>query len=1122
MQFAFDRVFGNESSNQQVFEGTTKDLVETVFNGYNCSVFAYGATGAGKTFTMLGAKDYPGITFLTMQEIYDKIETLEDKTCEIGISYLEVYNETVKDLLVPGGLLDIRESGNSTKIPGLSIHKPTGPDNILSLLSFGNGHRTQHATDANKESSRSHAVLQGFIKLKDKDAGLSTEVKVAKMSLIDLAGSEKGAVTGNKGARFREGSNINKSLLALGNCINALADGSKYIPYRNSKLTRLLKDSIGGNCRTVMIANVSPSSETFEDTFNTLKYADRAKKIKINLKKNLLNVDFHVKEYAKIVEDLRGEITVLKEKIQTLTAENEVLKESSRNRLPSDGQDGEVHSTSKEIVSSSEEQNHSEGRLAIKDQEIAVLRSQLQGYMERQKHYDELQSKIKEFERKAVKESPVPKEDLSEDAITEELDRMFASYEKVFNHLNSEVQQLADLKTRLQFKNQIEERSKHISLRSTDIDKSQIKTGKTLGGMKVKIERKEEEITRLSAEVLENKNQITSFALKVGGSHIQIAKLRLELLESKSESKIMFKMVEALGTKVEAMDDQMNTVSEMAKKKHLCLVGRDILSDAEKKDFESVVDNILEKKLTWATNLDNEENSGEYSSKYLEIVQSVLNRSICSMSKDEANKVESTSVEDVAVMPNVEVKVHSPVLPPTPNIRQFLTQESIADETVPKFFATPRVEVKELSHEVIPNTPNLSKPLMAPLSKPANVSFFKSPGSATPSKRLAEAELSPQSLTKKPKFMLSGWNAHRETSDIPATPRNEKLNETYEAETSVNVGESPLLGCRLLNDSLTIVNKLEKDLEIKSPTSDGFISKNLDSTFAVQSTQPSALNATVTVVKEPEVQEDSTDSNSTFVAPNQNFNNTIVIDSQITKDSTFAVTSEEPMDVDLTSYVLNLPRNVIPGNTVEIVKNETQVPVIDIKTSSDSVFGNISPISKTTEVVKNPQSLVRKTSMSVKASVLSSGQRRSPRNNPPSVKSTNNSTKKDVTVSIKKFSGLKPSTTPQMGKTPVRRKLSSSSSTSVLPKAGVSNQPGTSFKATIQRLNVDGGRKGNLGTERRGAKSMGNAPSVGGGRENAFTKVKLDTVGGKVGAGFRKLRRSVSGSAVLKSSNTQL
>ena len=105
-------------------------------------------------------KDYPGITFLTMQEIYNKIESLENKSCEIGISYLEVYNETVKDLLAPGALLDIRESGTATMIPGLSIHKPSGPDSILSLLSFGNGNRTQHATDANSESSRSHAVLQ--------------------------------------------------------------------------------------------------------------------------------------------------------------------------------------------------------------------------------------------------------------------------------------------------------------------------------------------------------------------------------------------------------------------------------------------------------------------------------------------------------------------------------------------------------------------------------------------------------------------------------------------------------------------------------------------------------------------------------------------------------------------------------------------------------------------------------------------------------------------------------------------------------------------------------------------------------------------------------------------------
>merc|ERR1711936_389342 len=156
----------------------------------------------------------------------------------------------------------------------------------------------------------------------------SADVKVAKLSMIDLAGSERGSATSSRGAaRFREGANINKSLLALGNCINALAEGSKYVPYRNSKLTRLLKDSIGGNCRTVMISNVSPSSMTYEDTYNTLRYADRAKKIKIKLKKNVLSVDFQVGQYAKIVEDLKVQLSECKARVTALEDENVELKQ---------------------------------------------------------------------------------------------------------------------------------------------------------------------------------------------------------------------------------------------------------------------------------------------------------------------------------------------------------------------------------------------------------------------------------------------------------------------------------------------------------------------------------------------------------------------------------------------------------------------------------------------------------------------------------------------------------------------------------------------------------------------------------------------------------------------------
>ncbi|XP_077994316.1 kinesin-like protein KIF18A [Glandiceps talaboti] len=321
MRFAFDQVFDADVSQQEVYEKTTKSIIDGVLNGYNCSVFAYGATGAGKTFTMLGSPNSPGVIFNTMVELYRRIEDIRDeKTCDVAVSYLEVYNENIHDLLLPGKTLAVREDTKKcVVVSGLSLHQPKSAQELLHMLEYGNSNRTQHPTDANAQSSRSHAVFQVFVRQKARTAGLSADVRVAKMSLIDLAGSERATVTTNRGARFREGANINKSLLALGNCINALANPktkSIHIPYRNSKLTRLLKDSLGGNCRTVMIAAVSPSHLTYEDTYNTLKYANRAKEIKSTLKSNVVNVDFHVSKYAQIVKELRTEVSELKLKLK--------------------------------------------------------------------------------------------------------------------------------------------------------------------------------------------------------------------------------------------------------------------------------------------------------------------------------------------------------------------------------------------------------------------------------------------------------------------------------------------------------------------------------------------------------------------------------------------------------------------------------------------------------------------------------------------------------------------------------------------------------------------------------------------------------------------------------------
>ncbi|NXV22893.1 KI18B protein, partial [Cepphus grylle] len=334
LKFAFDRVFGEKATQEEVFQHTTRDVLDSVLNGYNCSVFAYGATGAGKTYTMLGSEKNPGIMYLTMVELYKRIEARkEEKSCEVLVSYQEVYNEQIHDLLEPKGPLAIREDPEKgVVVQGLSFHQPASAEQLLQMLANGNKNRTQHPTDANATSSRSHAIFQIYVKQQDRVGGLTHDLQVAKMSLIDLAGSERASVTNAKGERLREGANINRSLLALINVINALADAKSkktHIPYRDSKLTRLLKDSIGGNCRTIMIAAVSPCVLAYEDTYNTLKYANRAKDIKLSLKSNVLSFDCHANKYAVICEQLKAEVADLRAKLRAYEdtarqAENQV------------------------------------------------------------------------------------------------------------------------------------------------------------------------------------------------------------------------------------------------------------------------------------------------------------------------------------------------------------------------------------------------------------------------------------------------------------------------------------------------------------------------------------------------------------------------------------------------------------------------------------------------------------------------------------------------------------------------------------------------------------------------------------------------------------------------------
>lgn len=338
-RFVFDNLFDENTQQQQIYENTTKPLLDSILDGYNGTVFAYGATGCGKTHTISGSPSDPGVIFLTMKELYERIDALADtRVFDVSISFLEIYNETIRDLLepeTPSKKLVLREdSKKRITVSNLLSRLPATVDEVMDLIVLGNENRTLSPTEANAASLRSHAVLQINVTSRSRTASLDQEHTFATLSIIDLAGSERAAATKNRGARLNEGANINKSLLALGNCINALCDPRRrnHVPFRDLKLTRLLKFSLGGNCKTVMIVCVSPLSQHYDETLNTLKYANRAKEIKTKLIRNRHNLDRHVGSYLKMITEQKQEIEELREResrvIETAAAKHSKVVDS--------------------------------------------------------------------------------------------------------------------------------------------------------------------------------------------------------------------------------------------------------------------------------------------------------------------------------------------------------------------------------------------------------------------------------------------------------------------------------------------------------------------------------------------------------------------------------------------------------------------------------------------------------------------------------------------------------------------------------------------------------------------------------------------------------------------------
>ena len=327
--YIFDNIFNDTATNEIIFNSAIKSMIDKILLGYNSTALAYGVTGTGKTYTIFGDlsnnfKD-EGIIFKACDYLFEKIELNKNINkpddinnininYEIKVSYIEIYNEIIKDLINENSpsLMIVEDPLKGVICSNVKEVIIKDSKHLKKIINESNKRRTMASTDQNQFSSRSHAILQMTLEKKIKKSEDNYDIIYSKFLVVDLAGSERSL---ERGKRREEGVNINKSLFTLGNCLNILSEKSntgKFVPYRDSKLTRILKDSLGGNILTVMLACISPCSSTYDETLNTLNYAFKAKKITKKVMKNIQEINVNNLQYKEMIDNLKNEIIQLK------------------------------------------------------------------------------------------------------------------------------------------------------------------------------------------------------------------------------------------------------------------------------------------------------------------------------------------------------------------------------------------------------------------------------------------------------------------------------------------------------------------------------------------------------------------------------------------------------------------------------------------------------------------------------------------------------------------------------------------------------------------------------------------------------------------------------------------
>ena len=513
-RFTFDEVFDKDTSQEEIFNISAKPAVNSVLEGYNSTIFAYGQTGTGKTFTMEGftynnMDNTRGIIPRTIENIFSYIESNSNKNTKfiIRAAYLQIYNEMISDLLKPESSnknLSIREDKHKgLYVDNLSEWAVRSPSDIYTLLERGATSREVSNTFMNDVSSRSHAVFMITVEQLISSVKSGKQItKIGKLNLVDLAGSERTRITGATGKQLQESIKINKSLSALGNVINALTDTKerKHIPYRDSKLTRLLEDSLGGNCKTTMIATISPAHCSFNESLSTLNFARRAKNIK---NRPVINEDIDhiglIHQYENELKKIRKE---LEEKNKIIELNEEILKIKNKEEKEKIDAIKAYEQTSRQLLIEREEKQKLETKIELMNLQMIKGGQKIE---ETPQFKNALQEMEKDF-RKKILEIKKEKEQIEDSKNqVEAYNKLLYQQRDIMNSLSSSLNEKEEIindltKNKLQLETTIIELNNIIKIKDKYIQDLE----KLLDSNKIKYE----EYSKINTAKIENINKI--------------------------------------------------------------------------------------------------------------------------------------------------------------------------------------------------------------------------------------------------------------------------------------------------------------------------------------------------------------------------------------------------------------------------------------------------------------------------------------------------------------------------------------------------------------------------------------------------------------------------------------